>query len=185
MLDEVNAGLNASEIDGALAPHPPDRRTRRDHPRHRASDEGRAVARRSACWCCTTASSSPRAARPRSCATRASSRPIWARSSRAASARRRPVAEPLLTIERLSAGYGDVRVLWDISLARRGRRDRLHRRLERRRQDHPAADDFRPGAGHARAAFGSAARTSRRWPPTRSSLAASPMFRKDDGCSAA
>jgi branched-chain amino acid transport system ATP-binding protein len=27
------------------------------------------------------------------------------------------VAEPLLTIEELSAGYGDVRVLWDISLA--------------------------------------------------------------------
>jgi branched-chain amino acid transport system ATP-binding protein len=27
------------------------------------------------------------------------------------------VAEPLLTIEGLSAGYGDVRVLWDISLA--------------------------------------------------------------------
>jgi ABC-type sugar transport system ATPase subunit len=25
--------------------------------------------------------------------------------------------EPLLTIEGLSAGYGDVRVLWDISLA--------------------------------------------------------------------
>ena len=27
------------------------------------------------------------------------------------------MAEPLLTIEELSAGYGDVRVLWDISLA--------------------------------------------------------------------
>jgi len=27
------------------------------------------------------------------------------------------MAEPLLTIEGLSAGYGDVRVLWDISLS--------------------------------------------------------------------
>ena len=45
MLDEVNAGLNASEIDGALADHPANRRTRRDDPHHRASDEGGAVAR--------------------------------------------------------------------------------------------------------------------------------------------
>ena len=26
------------------------------------------------------------------------------------------MAEPLLTVENLAAGYGDVRVLWDISL---------------------------------------------------------------------
>ena len=56
MLDEVNAGLNSSEIDGALRADPADRRTRHDHPDHRASDEGRDVARASACWCCITAS---------------------------------------------------------------------------------------------------------------------------------
>src|ERR1700704_4535709 len=62
------------------------------------------------------ASSSRKGAPPISCRTSGSSRPISARNSRAASRRSRPVAEPLLTIEGLSAGYGDVRVLWDISL---------------------------------------------------------------------
>src|ERR1700735_5336778 len=41
---------------------------------------------------------------------------MWAGNTRSAPPRRKPVAEPLLAIEHLGAGYGDVRVLWDISL---------------------------------------------------------------------
>ena len=117
MLDEVNAGLNAQRDRRRAAADPADRRTGRDHPRHRASDEGRAVARAARAGASPRPARSPRAAPTRSCATSASSRPIWARSSRAVSRRRPPMAEPILTVEGLAAGYGDVRVLWDISLA--------------------------------------------------------------------
>ena len=49
------------------------------------------------------------------------------------------MAEPLLNIEGLSAGYGDVRVLWDISLAVPAGEITCIVGLERGRQDHAAA----------------------------------------------
>ena len=56
MLDEVNAGLNPSEIDDALAHDPQDRRARRHHHRDRASDEGGTLDLAARSWCCITAS---------------------------------------------------------------------------------------------------------------------------------
>ena len=95
------------------------------------------------------------------------------------------MAEPLLTIEGLSAGYGDVRVLWDIDLA-------------------VAAGEITcivgsNGAGKTtllRTISGLVPATSgrirfageditRARSPTRFSAAASPMFRRGAGCSAA
>ena len=41
-----------------------------------------------------------------------------------------------LSVVKVQAGYGDVQVLWDVSLEVGSGRARLHHRLERRRQDH-------------------------------------------------
>ncbi len=117
MLDEVNAGLNSSEIDGALAADPADRRARRDHPDHRAPDESRDVARPARPGAAPRPTDRRRQRRRDRSEQARWSKPIWARNLRAGSPEKRPVPEPILTIEGLSAGYGDVRVLWDISLS--------------------------------------------------------------------
>ena len=54
---------------------------------------------------------------------------------------------PKLSVTSLQAGYGDVQVLWDVSLEVARRRAGLHHRLERRRQDH--ADALPVGAAAA------------------------------------
>ena len=57
--------------------------------------------------------------------------------------RLRAMAEPLLRIQNLCAGYGDVQVLWGADLTVERGEHRLPRRLERRGQVHAAAHDLR------------------------------------------
>ena len=49
------------------------------------------------------------------------------------------MSEPLLKVEALEAGYGEVQVLWGVSLAAMRGHLTAHRRRQRRRQDHDAA----------------------------------------------
>ena len=114
MLDEVNAGLNAGEIDGALDADPRDRRARHHHPDDRASHEGGDLARHERVLVLhhgELIADGRRQDRPRSARDRGLSRP----EIRRATAERSRLS--LLTSRGLSAGYGDVRVLWDIDLA--------------------------------------------------------------------
>ena len=145
MLDEVNAGLNASEIDDALG------MIRQIAERgvtilviehlmkvvlsisHRVVvlHHGQLIAE-----------GAPRDVRQRQARDRGLSR-------REVCGRRMPrrrhdmSASPKLQVSHLQAGYGDVQVLWDIQPRGGGGRARLHRRLERRRQDHADALHFR------------------------------------------
>ena len=74
--------------------------------------------------------------------------------------RRKPVmSETLLRVEALEAGYGDVQVLWGISLAVAARRGDHAGRRQRRRQDHHAARHHRQHRAVRRARAVRAART--------------------------
>ena len=184
MLDEVNAGLNSSEIDGALA------LIRKiaergitilviEHlmkvvmslaERVLVLHHGELIAEGAPRTSCGTSS-----------VIEAYLGEKFARRVTAEAA----MAEPLLTIEGLSAGYGDVRVLWDITSPSRPARSpasSARTAPARPRCCAPSPAWCRP----APAASGLPARTidvARR--PIRSWPAASPMSRRGGGCSAA
>ena len=61
---------------------------------------------------------------------------------RRASERNWPMAEPLLRVQNLCAGYGQVQVLWGTDLDRRARQHRVPRRVERRRQVNACCAQF-------------------------------------------
>ena len=60
-------------------------------------------------------------------------------------------AEPLLRVRDLSVAYGEVQVLWDVSLEVSRGRDRGAGRRQWRGQEHAALDHQRPAAAAARA----------------------------------
>ena len=60
------------------------------------------------------------------------------------------MADALLAVEGLEAGYGEVQVLWGLSLKSRPRQAHCDRRRQRRRQDHDVARDRRHDHAMAR-----------------------------------
>ena len=94
------------------------------------------------------------------------------------------MAEPLLTIEGLSAGYGDVRVLWDISLAVEAGEITCIVGSNGAGKTTLLRDHLRTGAAPP-AVFDFAGEDIPSLAPTRFWLAASSMFRRGGGCSAA
>ena len=113
LLDEVNAGLNAAEIDAALESDPRHRRARHHHPSDRARHEGGAHGHEpgagAASWRADRRRH-PRQRHPRSARDRSLSRVEVCRAIRSAR------AMSLLSVENVTAGYGDVQVLWGIDL---------------------------------------------------------------------
>ena len=91
----------------------------------------------------------PRRPADRDPAIRSSSRPISDANSPSVRSDS-PMAEPLLRVQNLCAGYGQVQVLWGADLTVERGSIVVPRRVERRGQVHPAARDLR--ADHSRPA---------------------------------
>ena len=184
LLDEVNAGLNCDRDRRRARADPGDCRARHHHPSDRASDEGRDArlfaGHRAASGGVDFRRPSERCD-PRSAGHRGLSRRRLCRAT----------ARSMQADDAASQRVGCLRRLWRCAGAARRRsqrehgRDRLPDRIERRRQDHAAANPVRVSCGRA---AGAITFDGRRLPDCRrrtSSGAVSSMCRKAGACSPA